>query len=310
MKSKSNQDQRYVIIIGSGFHKQAYGETLSNNLTSWDCLLESIGYNSKNKTIGNYILDFELLITMKTQMQSDKKANEIENKLLRKIAHNITKEQKIAVSKKKEGYPLEIFNPRKVSDVISLNFDLVPEILLNNSKSLRVKYCHQNFTSKSEKETKRRIDNTRHRTINLINGETITFWHPHGDIAHANSLQLGIRKYGISIAQVELLRKRYKQNEAHTKTRKADYVESWFDKIMNQPVIIVGASMSHNEWDLWFALVNKMRNYAKKQHKHHSKPVYKMNFDSANIPNGVFTELAPISSLHQEQWQALIKMLT
>ena len=35
-----------------------------------------------------------------------------------------------------KNYPVEIFNSKFVSDVISLNFDLIPELLINNNKKI------------------------------------------------------------------------------------------------------------------------------------------------------------------------------
>ena len=62
-------EKKHVIIIGSGFHKEAYGENVSNCLTHWDQLLKSIGGNSTKSQSQNYILDFELLVANKTRQQ-------------------------------------------------------------------------------------------------------------------------------------------------------------------------------------------------------------------------------------------------
>jgi hypothetical protein len=302
-------EKKHVIILGSGFHKEAHGKDIFNCLTDWNHLLKSVGGNPTTIQNQNYILDFELLVANKTRKQTEKIASKIEDDLLKDLSTNIEKDQKNVLSKKDIQYPLEIFNPNKVSDVISLNFDLVPELLINKGKIPRIHYCKHVFT-KEEKKISNSINITRHRIIgNKKNGE-ITFWHPHGDIMTPSSMQLGIRKYGTSITEVELLRKRHKQFEANMSKKDNNYVESWYDKIINQPVIILGASMSENEWDLWFALINKIRNFSKGGNSKFESKIYKMRHDNEKYRSDIFTELVPKSNDYKIQWQFVKNLLS
>lgn len=292
--------KKYILIIGSGFHKEAHGNDVFNCLTDWNHLLKSIGGGCAKSQ--NYILDFELLVSKKTRTQTERKASEIEKDLLKKLSHKIEIEQNNVLSNSDLLYPLEIFNPKKVSDVISLNFDLVPELLINNGKIPKVRYCNHIYTS-GERKVIKKIGITRHRVVKNNKHGSITFWHPHGDIMTPASIQLGIRKYGISINEVELLRKRFKQSEKIKSKKALDYVESWYDKIINQPVIILGASMSHNEWDLWFALINKIRNFSKSNNKQYESKIYKMKCDVENYQSDIFTPLSPEINDFDKQWQ-------
>lgn len=296
---------KYVIIIGSGIHKQVF-EKKTNPLTDWGVLLESAGSQKNVGDTKNYTLDFELSVVKKTGKQGEKAAGIIENELLKNLSESIVKQSAITTAQKGVKYPLEIFNPKKVSDVISLNFDLVPELLITEGKLPKVKYCYQQ--SETEKNKSKKINNTRHRIIGNKNDGYITFWHPHGDIEDYKSLQLGIRKYGMSINDVELLRQRFKQNEKFRNNRQDSYVESWYDKLMNQPVIIVGASLSDNEWDIWFAIVNKLRNYGKNKNSKYNPKIYKMNSAEDNMYQKVFAEIIPGSTDIATQW-AKLKLL-
>jgi hypothetical protein len=40
---------------------------------------------------------------------------------------------------------------------------------------------------------------------------------------------------------------------------------SWYHQIIVNPVLILGAELSNTEWDIWFALVNRERNFSRNQ---------------------------------------------
>jgi hypothetical protein len=307
IKNQSTNEKKFVIIIGSGFHKEAHGDNVYNYLTDWSHFLKSIGSSSSESQ--NYILDFELLVAEKTRKQSEKNASKIELDLLKKLTKKIELDQIKVLTGTDTKYPLKIFNPHKVSDVISLNFDLVPEILINNGKIPKTRYCNHIFTE-GERIISKKIGITRHRIIGNKKNGSITFWHPHGDIMAPDSIQLGIRKYGKSINEVELLRKRFKASEESKSKKTSDYIESWYDKIINQPVIILGASLSDNEWDLWFALINKIRNFSKADNKKYESKIYKMISKGEELRSNVFTELYPNSKDFKEQWQYIRDQLS
>jgi hypothetical protein len=127
---------KFIVIIGSGIHSQALSND-SNPLASWHGLLKSI--DPINSYSENYILDFENLIRKRTARQKVKSASEIEKGLLNEVA---VKLQELSEKAIKNHYPMGMFNPEYVSDVISLNFDTVPERILSEKNKLK-SYYHE-----------------------------------------------------------------------------------------------------------------------------------------------------------------------
>ena len=253
--------EKFVIVLGSGFHKQAFmgSPDTFNCLTSWCCLLKAI--DSKTSFSNNFLLDFEKIILKRTNNQDEKAAYKIEEDILKNVVMKIKGAQSKVLKRKDINYPIEIFNSNFVSDVISLNFDLIPELLLNNNKKTKVNNLHELKNKKSI------IHSTRHRVIKGIN-----FWHPHGDLDKYDSLILGSRKYGLHINKIENLRKRSKHQN-----KPDNYQKSWYDVLTHNPVIILGADISDMEWDIWNAIVNRERNYGKKENnKIHRYPIFQM----------------------------------
>lgn len=282
---------KFAIILGSGFHKQAIGNHESI-LADWNSLLSSVSPKHSTNS-GNYILDFERLIAHKTGKQSDKEAYEIEDKLLRKISASIEREQRKLVAKYKDNYPKFIFNPDYVSDVISLNFDIVPERLLDDKSSM---------VNELKGKDGKKLISTRHRNIN-----DIAFWHPHGDIGNPESLMLGLRKYGNRIHECEQLRKRFKENE---RVNNKEYLPSWFDKLVKQPILILGSSLSPSlEWDIWFALVNRTRNFAKQKNKSAQHAMFKMTKPKLKSePGNEFFSAILTTPTYKQQWKLIERL--
>jgi hypothetical protein len=140
-------DNKFVIILGSGFHRN-YLSNISDRdesdslhmLCDWGKLLQPLSHEYQFS--GHYLRDFEDIIA-RSQDGTDYKessrerelaASEIEKRLLKQIQENLRSAQYTVVSKFSENIPLWLFNSAIVSDVISLNFDLIPEILLNKRK--------------------------------------------------------------------------------------------------------------------------------------------------------------------------------
>ena len=186
---------KFVILLGSGFHKQAFKNRsdINNCMTSWCCLLKNIA--PKAELSNNYLLDFEKIVLNKTNSQDEKASYKIESEILNDVVRDIKILQSEILKSNEINYPLDIFNRNLLSDVISLNFDLIPELLLKNKRKTKVQNLSEHKNKKSI------IHSTRHRVINGIN-----FWHPHGDIDKYESLILGTRKYGLHINKIEMLR--------------------------------------------------------------------------------------------------------
>ena len=201
---------------------------------------------------GQYHLDFEKIIQSKKTLFED--SRETEERLIQCVQKLIQEEQEKVLKECEHCYPLDIFNPEKVSDVISLNFDEVPEQLLNKQKGAKIgKYKNDSsFKKKSNKSYE--FLSTRHKSIEFSKTKTIQFWYPHGAIDKTKSIILGLHRYAHMVENVLSIRNhqmRAKRNKLIDNT--------WYYRLLENPVLILGASMSTMEWDLWFALTSRER---------------------------------------------------
>lgn len=174
----------------------------------------------------------------------------------------------------KETYPLTIFNPQYVSDIISLNFDTVAEELCLDqiSPNKRLKESKKSvFKSKSKPDL-----TIEYTEITSDSQESIRFWYPHGFISSKvnKGIKLGIREYSKSIINIERLRKYSKVREKALD--KITIPISWYSQLVNNPVLILGAELSDHEFDIWFSLVNRMRNETNNYHRSDNLPVFQM----------------------------------
>jgi hypothetical protein len=260
---------KFVVIIGSGFHIQGIGKK-KNILNNWSALLSSIDKNVKLS--GNNVLDFEKIVRYRTEIQKlkNKNASQIEKELLKEVASSIINYSK---SVDKSKYPTNIFNNRYVSDVINLNYDLVVESIAGDINHIKNQYSDYKI---SKKKIKTPILSTLYYDVNEIR-----FWHPHGSVLRPETIQLGIRSYYKKTIEVETLRKRFK-SKTRDKTKLVYENSNWFDLLSTRPIIICGASLSTSEWDLWLAIVSRLRNYA--QYSQKETPIFKM-YGNTNIKN-------------------------
>lgn len=267
----SAKKKKFTIVLGTGFLNQLTNQNrsavLNNYLTSWDSLL--LDLNSQITFSSNPILNFEAIILEETLKQNEKSADEIEKKIIQKIIDKIKLAQNSLLENVNYNFPFGLFNPNFISDVICLNFDLIPELLLTQNNIPKVKFIQKktNLTNSSP------IASTRYRVINNIN-----FWHPHGDIDNSNSLILGLRKYSLHLKKIETLRKRSKTHQKET-----NYIKSWYDALTHNPIIILGAEISDSEWGIWNAIVNRERNFAKGlNHNYYRNPIFQMRTSENN----------------------------
>lgn len=284
---------KFTIVLGSGFHKQAYENRgdFNNALTCWCCLLKELKPNVELSK--NYILDFETIVIKDTNGQDIDNAKKIEKLLLIEIKKILLEQQEKSLLLKAK-HPLGIFNSSFVSDVISLNFDIIPELLINKNKNSKIEFI---------KNSKGKVyQSTRHREINGIK-----YWHPHGDIKYIDSIILGARKYGNQIRNVEQLRNNYKNKNSKNKT--------WYDALTDNPILILGASISDNEWDIWSAFVNRERNFGKNINSENNsrKPIFQMREGKATSHDNSneiwFQSLFEGDFSYNEQWKKLEELL-
>ena len=275
---------KYTLIIGAGIHAQGLSKTEYSNspLRSWDVLLKKIGV----KNYHNTLLGFESLI-IEIANKKSLPANKAESLLLQELAEILNKEQHKVLKDKDISYPVQIFNPEKVSDVIILNFDLtIEKLLLNGKLPQLIKHEHSFYR--------------------IING--IKFWHPHGDIENPNSIKFGIRKYAHDTKEIEVLRCLFKMEEREGSYDLSKLNPTWYSAVMKNPLVFAGTGLSFDEWGLWFALTSRKRNFAQKGEE---PPVYTLNRKDAFCNLYGFTNTKAISEQddYDQSWQSLIEFL-
>lgn len=303
-----NENQKLTIIIGSGFHSQGIGN--GSILSNWGNLLSKVTHN--NSLSGKYTLDFEQIIVNITRNQNvsdEKQAHIIEKNELINIA-NFLKEEQEWVLKQRDSfnYP-DIFNPKYVSDVISLNFDNIAEELCNfkYGNGEKVKFLNESsFKDKYSEKSKSTIyQRTSHRKITDKQGNEIRFWYPHGTILKPDSITLGINRYSKLASDTMRIRDHYKKNEKENSSKEVIDL-TWYSQILKNPVLILGASFSEAEWGLWSAIVFKKRNYAKSSSSFYENDIYKMVDNKTEDKNlGYWYHPLFESKDFNEQWELI-----
>lgn len=278
IKEYKDKNQKLTIILGSGYHAQGLG--IKSILSNWEILLSKLG-NSNNLS-ENYTLDFEQIIINHTNNQkiyNEQQAHLIEKKELKHIANFISAEQKWILQEiNRFNYP-DIFNPKHVSDVISLNFDHIAEELCNLKYGNNDKIDWSNTSSFNKKypiNSRSSIyQRTSYRGITDKEGNKIRFWYPHGSILKPDYITLGTNRYTKLVEDVTRIRNYYKKEEREDSNKEIVDL-TWYSQILKNPVLILGASLSEAEWGLWSALVYKKRNFAKPTSTFYEYNVFKM----------------------------------
>lgn len=292
---------KFTIILGSGFHRQALGS--SSILSNWEKLLKD--QESELTLTGFYPLDFEQLIVRRTGKQKDeasrqKAAGEMEKLISEEICFDLHCAQEKALKFNKHLYPKGIFNSKKVSNVVSLNFDTTAETLCcKEAKQKESKLEYSKF--KSEKNEDFKIP---YWEVGFKKDDKIRFWYPHGSIHDNDPITLGTREYVKRFQTIERLR-------GYSKSDDKDKPTSWYHELTHNPVLILGAHMSKDEWDIWFALVNRERNFAKNENQQFKYPIFQMRECECNH-NHRHEWFEPLFSGldFNEQWEELGRKLS
>lgn len=300
-----NNGIKYTIVLGSGFHKTKNSNTV---LSSWEMLLKNTFPNYVSQ--GNYLLDFEQIILKEVSSQ---RAIDVEKQKLSQLAKCLRKVQEKLDLDILSQYPIEIFNPDIISDIVILNFDEVAEKICKEVLKCKISSIQYVEIDKKLKSEAKIHQTTRFNEVIFPNKGSIRFWHPHGSIAKSSEMVLSARSYAMHIANIERLRRHSK-----SKIKNNNKLNTWYDQLLHQPVLILGASISNSEWDLWSAFVNRERNFSKTDYKKFRKPIYQMrSFENLIInENGNktneqwFEPLFDEKYCFNEQWSILSKIIS
>jgi len=273
---KNDCGKSICLIIGAGIHnlpgehrKLAKGvSTALHQLRSWDAFLQKLFPLSIKHPLIPPTVHFEMECLKKS---SDLSARETEIKYLKLASDKIQKLEECALTQSQAYEPLvALCGSNLVSDIISLNIDLVCESLLLANKKI---------------PDPKHIENIkRHR---MIAGRRI--WHPHGDWQTPQNIHLSLREYSKSLAQVEKHRENFKARERTNADFTQNSSRSWVDLFQQCHLIFIGTSVSPSEYDLWFALINRFRNFAKKENKLHEPKTFVLTkpCDHGHFPSNI-----------------------
>ena len=309
LKLLEDPSVRFTVILGSGFHRQALGG--NSVLSNWEVLLSKL--TKTNNLSTNYILDFEKIVLNESAHQKSeslRKAFEIEKSELGHLVKAIRNEQDWVLSQPHRFEYPDIFQSNRISDVISLNFDTIAESICFRE---RKKTTIQNTSSFGLTNTKGKLSDSFITQVTsfqeLVNSSNhpIRFWHPHGTIDNPKHIVLGVAKYSKLVASTLKIRNHYKANEDLTHDAKEQKEITWFSQIYNNPILILGASMSEMEWAMWTAFVHKNRNFAKPNKREFSSPIFQMMSpeDSLNKEKHGWFEPLFFDTKFENQWGEL-----
>jgi hypothetical protein len=293
---------KFTIILGSGFHRHVLGG--DSVLSSWEKLLKKLSHEVK--LTGQYHLDFEKIIQSKKITCEE--SYKTEERLIQCVQKIIKEEQDKVLKDCTLCYPIGIFNPDKVSDVISLNFDEVPEMLLDKQEGVKLGELVNDSSFSQPKKSKKSVSkksysylSTIHRKVHFDSGASISFWHPHGSIRQNNKdekIILGLHRYS------QMLETTISMRNHHMQYQKLDQKNNtWYKSLIENPVLILGAGMSPTEWDMWFALTSKNRANRDK------KPIFQMRECECkkDVQHEWFQPLFTGAD-YKEQWEELEKL--
>jgi hypothetical protein len=142
---------------------------------------------------------------------------------------------------------------------------------------------------------------SRHR---LVSNKRI--WHPHGDRLSASEMFFGLRRYSTELQVIEAARSKFKARERKNGFAKSVDTQTWPDLFFNKHLIFIGTSLSAAEWDIWFALVNRFRNFARKKEHEPKTYVLTVSGDHEHLPKQIQRLECPC---YDVGWQWLVDIL-
>ena len=289
---------KLTLILGAGIHNLHEASNWQENearkrLSSWNALLEKLG--SDNTSMLSPTLGWEFLSIDKCTHTEDQ-ANKREKQLLKSLQSEIfdAEETLFKLSRKRLQPLSDIIRSPAVSDVINLNVDLLVERLYLNGERM----------PKAEAQTVKSGSLQRRRDlICKSGGSKLRVWHPHGDRLNYQSMAFGIWRYERLLNPLVAARGNIKMREkkaGHAKFQEtvAYQPENWLQLMMFRPLIFIGTSFDYAEWDIWYGLMARWRNFAKASNNRHLPPVWYLDVEGpggsniSKVPNGRVQRLA------------------
>lgn len=238
-----------VPVLGAGFNAQATGKILG-----WRDLLVEVARDLRLSTAipdGERIAGLTTLVweAMLAELaaRDGQQASRAENELQRHVKRLLAREYRVGGATR--GLASRLASGR-FRDVVSFNFDF-------------------GFHVESPRWSRRRPRGFDPVHDHALHASGARVWYPHGSVIDGASLQLGVRKYGLLVEDLELARRAHMRA---TRTRDAGSPASWIAATMSAPLVFLGMSLGREEWALWWFLVQRRRKHAR--HPASAPPVF------------------------------------
>ncbi|MBX7193112.1 MAG: hypothetical protein K1X94_13680 [Sandaracinaceae bacterium] len=264
-----------IPVLGTGFNAQA------KKRLDWRDLLVRVAHDlgldlvvpEGEALVGNTTLVWEAMLTEIAQ-RSRQKPYRVEAELERHVRAVLLTEYPVGGATKELATRL---SSARFRDVVSFNFD----------------HGFHTTTPTWVRERDDRFDPVWDHAIHAETGARV--WYPHGSVIDAESLQLGQRKYGLLIQELERARRGHKSAEEAMrkalfprKRRRLDseayspeereavweaqrpHTKSWLSAAMTSPLVFLGLSLGREEWALWWFLNQRRRNLARAVGRDHA----------------------------------------
>lgn len=298
------------VVLGSGIHK-LLSEPHSGKLyeavemlSSWEGLLSHISTNYRPGVFAP--LEWERLLIESEQRidKMDFAAHDMENYKLNNLSKTIESAESLILSDKQnqEKYTplIKILNSKFVTDVISLNFDLLSEkLFLNDGVNKVVRPLSKSVNKLNH-----------HRILKNTAGNVVRFWHPHGDYTYPKQMVLGSWRYGqllVSMNQARLeMKKNDKEDYENFKIRVQNNPQNWLEIMLYKPLLFIGTSIDLSDLTMWNALILRQRNFFKFDNRQKMSPAWRLciHGEGNHIPDSWVEKLEGRN--YTEAWSYLV----
>ena len=290
-----------LIVVGTGFHRQILGDTISP-LSSWSQLLKEVMENFGKReacrisdiisTVNDPVIQWEQIICNTNQNSKrfniQEGASEAEKKLKQSVCTILNG---ICLEIKKLGIYNNNFLANKISNssihLLSLNFESLAYSHLNPRKKV-IKYFDKKNINKLANEAMRKNEAKLlyDRFICKNHDSPSIVWHPHGHVGRVDSLILGMRDYGFLPPSYFYAFNQFKkwENKIAANLQGAekyqklieelklfddrsdgsgitDPADNWVTRFMLYPLTFIGVGLSQVEIGMRWLLVQRARNF-------------------------------------------------
>jgi hypothetical protein len=249
-----------VPVLGSGVAIQASVIDVSQPSDDWAKLLHSIAAvmgmteDERDQPPGSLLAFWERLV-LRWALEHGLEPYQAEARL-----HALVVQKLRDLERNEKGSTLyREFIEAGFTDILSLNFD----------RRLALASGGERFVTGPKKPPEGPSGRTlyRHSRVTRADGGVTRVWYPHGDTKRAETIKLGVRRYGFHLG---LIRERLGLETSSWRSRKwgaptweeslavdrgdDEGMDSWVDVFLRRPLVFLGSGLSGDEWSIWWLL--------------------------------------------------------